>query len=259
MIERDPEQVKQSDEWAKDVVQVKYHKWVSDTGDGGIAAKMRRLGGRDVPCYKGWQSDYKELKGKKAETFSIDEMRKMAENAENDKLPEKEELMEVRCHCGGVDLRVKRADFSKEKSDLKEKWTEAGDRYIAQFCACRSCRLQSGVSLQPWTYIPPSNFTVASTGKEAVFGRPGCEKGANEGTTLAHYWSSEDVCRSFCGRCGASLFYWCDDRPAVVDLSIGVIRAKGIMAMDWVSWRWRVSWEEECVDNEMREAILGQG
>ena len=245
VIERDPGQVAEGEEWARDVVMVTQHKFLDDTGDGGVAARLLMLGGREVECFRTWQDQ---------ERMSARDVSAMQEAAETGAVAALEELMVAKCHCGGTDLRIKRANFAVDKQGLSERFTEAGDRYIAQFCACRSCRLQSGVPLQPWTYIPPQNFSVAATGREVILGRKGDQ--TTEGTTLKHYWSSEDVCRSFCSRCGATFFYWCDERPEAVELSMGVVRGKGAMARECVSWRWRVSWREECVDNEIAEAIL---
>lgn len=35
------------------------------------------------------------------------------------------------------------------------------------------------------------------------------------------------MCSSVCGSCGATVFYWCDDRPEVVDVAVGLVRARG--------------------------------
>ena len=273
IIERDLDQMSsKEEEWVKDIVKIGEHDFVAGTVDGGIAARMLKLGGdgsgrRDVSCFakRSCYSDHRDKT--EPELMRPEDVLAMQATVEKETAAAvapaaKDDMMTAKCHCGGVDLRVKRANFNEDKQGLSERFTEAGDRYIAQFCACRSCRLQSAVSLQPWTYIPPQNFSVAATGKPVVFGREACKEGenANEGTTLKHYWSSTDVCRSFCGRCGASFFYWCDERPEVVDLSMGVVRgSSGVMAREWVSWRWRVSWGEECVDAEVMEAVLGKG
>ena len=251
-IERDPEQVKEGETWTKDIVKIARHDWLDDTGDGGMAAILLKLGGRNVPCFHQGTSTARDQS-----EISAEDVRAMAKNTEDWAVPGMDKSMVVKCRCEGTDLRVRRANFKEDQQGCNERFSEGGDRYVAMFCACRSCRLQSGVNLQPWTYIPPRNFLVAGTGKEVVFGK-GTE-GANESTTLKHYWSSEGCCRSFCGKGGASFFYWCDDRPEVVDLSVGVIRGKGAMAREWVEWKYGVSHKEECVDNEITEAVLEKG
>ena len=112
-----------------------------------------------------------------------------------------------------------------------------------------------------WTYIQPRKFTCAADGEPVVFGREAEKPGVNKGlSTLKHYWSSPEVDRSFCGICGSSVFYWVDDRPEVVDLAMGIVRAgSGAMAREWVSWRWRVSHQEEATWAEGRDAILERG
>ena len=122
------------------------------------------------------------------------------------------------------------------------------EKYMAYFCVCRSCRLSTGMTLIPWCYVPPANLTIASTGEPIHLGKQAEEAGANEGTTLKHYKSSADVYRSFCGTCGATVFYWADEPGhAVVDVAVGLLRTEeGSMARRWLAWCWgRVAWKAE--------------
>jgi hypothetical protein len=60
------------------------------------------------------------------------------------------------------------------------------------------------------------------------------------------YRSTEDVVRTFCGTCGATVFYWCKERPEIVDVATGLLRApEGVMAEKWAVWRsGRLAWPE---------------
>lgn len=52
------------------------------------------------------------------------------------------------------------------------------------------------------------------------------------------YESSEGVRRTFCGTCGATVFYSHKERPGIVDVATGILRAaEGVMLGNWVVWR----------------------
>ena len=109
--------------------------------------------------------------------------------------------------------------------------------------------------------MPPANVTIASTGEQVHLGKAAEEQGANGATTLKHFQSSKDVYRSFCGTCGASVFYWADEPGhAVVDVSVGLLRAEsGSMAREWLDWQWGgVAWKKEAMDNTLLDALLGE-
>lgn len=237
-----------------EVVRLGAHIFVGDTVDGGVVGRLLNVGGRGVEAYEGWEG---------AESLDKGRVLRMAEGEGAGLVePGKDESVAVRCHCGGVDLKVRRAGYAEDKQGVDDNYIPPEkNKYIAGFCACRSCRLSNGVaSLQPWMYVPPINVKIASTGKRVVFGRQAEDGHANEGTTLKHFWSSGDVCRSFCGSCCATVFYWCDDRPAVVDIAVGLVRAEeGAMARRWLWWRWdKVSWAEEAVEKDVLQAILSR-
>jgi hypothetical protein len=64
---------------------------------------------------------------------------------------------------------------------------------------------------------------------------------------LSSYASSPNVCMNVCGTCGASVFWHEDDKPDVIDVSVGLLRAgEGARAEHWLDW-WidRVSCSEE--------------
>ena len=67
---------------------------------------------------------------------------------------------------------------------------------------------------------------------------------------LNHFESSPGVRREFCGKCGATVFWHNTERPGVVDVSVGLLKAKeGALASSWLEW-WtqRVSFAEDAFD-----------
>lgn len=67
---------------------------------------------------------------------------------------------------------------------------------------------------------------------------------------MRRFESSPGVYREFCGTCGATVFWHCDERPGVVDVSVGLLRSvSGARADDWLEWATgRVSFAEDALD-----------
>ncbi|KIX97189.1 uncharacterized protein Z520_07303 [Fonsecaea multimorphosa CBS 102226] len=233
---------------AQNTTRVTHHNFVTDTGDGALVAKMIRLGGREVQCWEKGAYTSRQVSEVELREMSLVGERKPGIQSES---------LEAKCHCEGVNIRITRPNFDSLK--LQQRYLpEQENKYVAGLCTCRSCRLATGVSFQPWAYIPPVNIFLADTGKMVRFGAEGEQEDSNGVTTLRHIWSSEDTCRSFCGRCGATVFYWHNNRPEVVDVSVGVLRSQdGAMARNWLSWRKEgPSFKEDCVDEELLRAIF---
>jgi len=228
------------------VSKVTLHEHVGAANDGGIAPYLSHLSGRDVPCYLG------EPEG---EAMHKSELRQLQEKAFN--VPssvERGEALDVACHCEQVRLRIKPPPYD-EKS---EGWYVPPDRskYYARLCCCRSCRLTTGFTMQPWTYILPSQIHT-STGERVIFGPEAKEKSQIEG--LKYYQSSECVLRSFCTTCGATIFYQSFERPYIIDVSVGVLRSTmgNALVGEWLDWdRQVVSKRNEAVDEELIRAWL---
>ena len=73
---------------------------------------------------------------------------------------------------------------------------------------------------------------------------------------LKSFKSSEGVTRYHCGRCGATIFYWADRRPQVVDVAVGILRApSGARAEDWLDWRTRISHEKDATHDRFMQAF----
>ena len=173
------------------------------------------------------------------------------------------------CHCRGVQFTVSRPDEmsnvksvpwpdlimpyhskSSENTDDEKWWLRAhGHKYLAGTCACNSCRLSSGFDIQTWAFIPKANIKLLNgEGLNYAMG------------TLKKYESSSGVYREFCSICSATVFWHNDDRPDIVDVSVGLLDSeRGARAEDWLEW-WteRVSFEE-LAQNPKYIALLSQG
>jgi hypothetical protein len=166
------------------------------------------------------------------------------------------------CHCGGVKFSITRPNEDskaasspfpdliypfhekKEANPNNETWwLRANDKkYLAGLCACPSCRFNSGYEVQPWVFIPKCNLLKEdSTPLDFNIG------------TLKRYSSSEGVMREFCSVCGATVFWHNDERPTVIDVSVGLLDPEeGARAEGWLEW-WteRVSFQELAVSTSL--------
>ncbi|OAG00753.1 uncharacterized protein CC84DRAFT_1179883 [Paraphaeosphaeria sporulosa] len=221
-------------EGVKDVVQLVGHMYIDDLRDGGVISVFLPITGASASEPELYAAKYRTRKLNPMDLDSI------ALASGQHPPPGPEEQLEARCHCGGVDLRIKRAEYDDEPERVGSLMTKDDPhRYLARFCACRSCRLSMGFSLCPWTYVALSSVINAKTSQPVVFGADAEKEGANEGLRLQHHHSRDDVWRSFCGGCGASVFYYSSDesRSNVVDIAVGILRAKsGSLAREWVRW-----------------------
>ena len=167
-----------------------------------------------------------------------------------------------KCYCGGVeyfitppthrseqlsspwpDLLVPYHNSSPEnKGDVKWWIRSGGTKYLAGLCTCRSCRLGAGFPIQSWAFVPKINI-------ERPDGRPLDFRIG----TLKQFESSPSVYREFCSECGATVFWHCDERPDLIDVSVGLLHAPGgVLALDWLDWHTgRVSFAEEAQDQEL--------
>jgi len=77
---------------------------------------------------------------------------------------------------------------------------------VCAHCHCSMCRRNHGAGYVTWFAIPPAKLVVDS--------------GADE---LVRYASSEHGSRSFCGRCGSTLFCDSSHFPDRVDIALGAM------------------------------------
>jgi hypothetical protein len=234
------------------------HEFVGDTLDGGLAVCLTGAGGKAIPY------NLQGPDGEKVDRpleFWLAQPDKGEANTAGSARPRPEsrpESLAAKCHCGGVQYRVfPPSDTSKDLSapwpdlivphsahsanpdDVKWWLCDGGTRYLAGTCACRSCRLGLGTPIQTWAFIPAENLKL-SDGASFSY----------ELGTLRQYESSPGTYREFCSRCGATAFWHCEERPKLVDVSVGLLRAlEGSRAETWLSWNTdRVSFKEDAFD-----------
>ena len=226
-----------------DIIELRGHIFVPDSKDGGLSAWVP-----DVPAFERYANRSKRVH------FSDNRGSTSAVTGNTE--------LEAYCHCKGVQFKISRpTGASKElsspwpdlqkpyisgppenKDDVKW-WLCANDsKYLAGTCVCNSCRLASGFDIQTWAFIPKANI-LQSNGDSLSF----------DIGTLKQYKSSEGTFREFCGKCGATVFWHCDQRPHLIDVSVGLLHAgEGARSETWLEW-WtdRVSFEEEAQNREL--------
>lgn len=169
--------------------------------------------------------------------------------------------LQARCHCGGIEFYITRPDASSSQAsspwpdllvpyhsgssgspdDVKWWLRDGNTKYLAGACACTSCRLASGFPIQSWAFVPKSNIFNADHSL-LVFGRK----------PMRQYNSSPGVYREFCGDCGATVFWHNAERPALIDVSVGLLRGDGTRAETWLEWATsRVSFSEMAVQKDL--------
>lgn len=240
---------------------VDFNKWVEDTVDGGLARYLTHLGGRNVPAYRITESD---------PPLSQHDLEALPQTAamQAHTLPGADERLPASCRCGTVKLLIKPADHTNTSiprpgniipvsSSTKEKIPH---KYSARVCTCRSCRLAMGVSLTTHTYIPPRQILNPTTGAPLAYG-PAIEtaegRAANRGLeAMKYYQRTKAAWRSFCGACGSTIYYWNAERPDIVNIAAGILRAEeGALARRWLYWQpGMVSFPEEAADRDILEA-----
>ncbi|KAF2662569.1 hypothetical protein K491DRAFT_182829 [Lophiostoma macrostomum CBS 122681] len=172
-----------------------------------------------------------------------------------------EDEVPVRCLCNGVRFVMKRGNYEgNTKDELPWFIDPKTHKQIANFCACDSCRLFSGVDIFNWTYAELNHITC-SDGTPL----PGHVKGLKELVdskdpsigTLKYYTSRSDVQRYFCEVCSGSIFYAVDSRPEHVDVAIGAIEASdGARAEGLLSWDFGNVMQSVDADGGWRENLM---
>ena len=241
------------------------HEFVGDTKDGGLAVYFDTVDEVLLPYFL-QGPDGEKLTGAMEETLARLQQDDLAGTGSHELkatgITEGQQELQAACHCRGVEFRISRPSaVSKECSspwpdlivpyhssmprnieDVKWWLRENDTKYLAGTCACRSCRLGSGSPIQTWAFIPKVNI-LQLDGMPLDYGMG----------TLKQIESSPGCYREFCGRCGATVFWHCLERPDLVDVSVGLLRAReGSRAMTWLHW-WteRISFKEDAFDKKL--------
>ena len=149
------------------------------------------------------------------------------------------ERLRAECHCGGVSFTIPRPSISEVVNDaFAAKYVSPLDRdkWVACLDLCDDCRLLDGTHVVGWTFVPLA-LTEPKISPDLKIG------------TLKTYESTKGVLRAFCGTCGATVIYSCDERAPedglqIVDIAVGVLRApEGALAENWLTWRTgKIAW-----------------
>ena len=227
------------------IVELRDHIFVSDTGDGGFSPWLG-----DVPAWEGFPGQSKRLTGGQQTRLKIGSDGQGSE-------------LEAYCQCRSIEFKVTRPDEQSKnlsapypdllkadaagnalsKEENSKWWLCAnGTKYLAGTCACQSCRLTSGFDIQVWAFIPKANI-LQTNGDSLNLEMAG----------LSQYQSSKGTHRHFCSKCGATVFWRGDERPDIIDVSVGLLDAEeGARAESWLEWHTdRVSFEEEAQNNHL--------
>lgn len=243
-----------------EVARITDHIYVGDTIDGGASSYMLHPNGtgddKPLPRWSGWRQNDSGLDV----SWPTGEPVAKKESSQKDLIP-------FYCHCKGVNFMLRRPTvaFKDTPEDKLPRFIGPKTKKMrTPFDACSSCRLVSGAHVTTWTFALLEHIEIPGTGKaiatdtadlkaqtEAVM------KGeANEGLgTLAFYASSPDVQRYHCSKCSATIFYAVDDRPDMVDITVGLFDAEeGARAESFLGWTGTMNWMED-VEGGWREKM----
>ncbi|KAJ5895405.1 hypothetical protein N7495_007096 [Penicillium taxi] len=190
------------------------HMLPYSTPDGGLSSIIPSIDGRQLEL----ETRGEEKKPDPTETTQTDETELLAQ-----------------CHCGGVSFKISRPKPGFIDSPESEHWLLPANKnkWLACFDLCDDCRLVNGTHVIGWMFVPTDHISPSPPSDLKI------------GTSKI-YRSSSDTIRTFCGTCGATVFYWCSERKSILDVSTGILRApEGAMAEKWALWRsGRPSWAE---------------
>lgn len=230
-------------------VQSVQHWQVKDTGDGGLSTYLPGWPTSDGGCR------LEVLSGQPGNTTESHSQR-LVHDPWNSRTQ-----LQARCHCGGIEFYISLPDSSSTKAwspfpdllvpyhtgsgknpdDVKWWLRDGRTKYLAGTCACESCRLGCGFPIQTWAFVPKANIFNAD-GSPLVF----------KGKTMRRYNSSPGVYREFCEVCGANAFWHCDERPELIDVSVGLIQGNGALAKSFLDWAPdRVSFAEMAIQRDL--------
>ncbi|KAL4863936.1 hypothetical protein BDV12DRAFT_176857 [Aspergillus spectabilis] len=185
------------------------HIYTSSTGDGGLAALLPKIDGREI---KAWDTEA----GNKPAMIAEEPSRDI-----------KDDTLVAQCHCGGVSFNISRPRKVYLDSPSSKGWVHPSDstKWLATFDTCSDCRLVTGAHVIAWLFVPIDHISPALP-DDLLIG------------TAKSYRSSKRVHRTFCGTCGATVFFSEDTRPGIVDVATGILHARdGFMLRDWAIWR----------------------
>lgn len=213
------------------------HIYVEDAPRG-VAPFLKSIGGKELEMLK-------QGEGSGTFEFGKDDVGKKADGTdENTKL-------RARCQCGGVDFSI----FPPRSPSVFDSFDQSilpkdKSKWYALYDLCDTCRLTSGHPIASWMFPVKSHIELADGSpypEDHVFG------------TIKTYKSSENVLRTFCGTCGATVAYYCPSekgRTDIVDIAVGLLEGDDLRREDVLEWRTkRAAWAEDCKWPSLKEAL----
>lgn len=229
------------------LLELKGHEWVSDTLDGGFADFLTTHDGKTVPRWHHHDGEGEQvpLRWESPDRPKIE--------------PKPTDRLHAHCKCGGVEFWIARPsersenarsgwpdllipDHSDQRGEDGKAWwlMDDGKKFLAGVCSCNSCRLDTGMEWEEWAFVPAVDITLDKQGN-IPFSR--------DFGTLKGYRSSSGVMRYHCGTCGATVFFFGEDRPYVIDVAAALLDApEGARAESWLEfWCKRLSFREDAL------------
>lgn len=253
------------------IVEYQSCMWIADTKDGGASDWLPSIDGKEM---KKWTQGAGQ-----SDTVPLDHFSPAMEAINPIRKP-----VHAHCHCHGVEFWIKpptpdsrsaRSDYpdlmvpyhagtDKAKNPDNDPWwlQDSGTRFMAGTCMCHSCRRASGFDVTFWAFVPNANIFLDENCTRGFSRYEKAHKNEYWGT-MKTYRSSEGVSRTFCGRCGANVFWDGGSekgREGLIDVAAGLLDAdSGARAGELLSW-WtgRVSFEEFAANKSLGRA-LGAG
>jgi hypothetical protein len=236
------------------IIKVLGHRFIGETSDGGLAKFMSKVSFRDIIILNE-ETGEEQVRTTNADSIPV-----------HPRALQREDKLLVERHCGDVRFFVTspnpqseklsspwpdvlvpyHSTSSKNAEDIKWWLRQDNTKYLTGLCTCRSCRLSAGFPIQARAFIPRLNIISDDAGPFAM----------NSGY-LRRFESSSNVYRESCKSCGATVFWHSEERPDLINVSVGLLRAQsGARAETWLEWdRSRVSFVEEAVDQELARAL----
>ncbi|CAG8943092.1 unnamed protein product [Penicillium salamii] len=140
----------------------------------------------------------------------------------------------AQCHCTGVSFLIARPSEEFIASPQSKGLISSSDKrkWLARMDLGDDSRLVSGANVISWMSVSADHITP-SLPKDLLIG------------SARAYCPTKDTLLVFCGTCGATVFSHSDERPEIVDVAMGIVRApEGAMAEDWNVWETKVSQPE---------------
>jgi hypothetical protein len=241
------------------VFQIATHVYSKSAADGGLADWLPRIGDREMRIWNPPSDNEQQQQ---------DTVPQTEEKKEKDGRGDGNDQLLAQCHCGGVSFRIRRPTAAELADPGVARFVSPVDpgKWMASLDACDDCRLLTGTHLIAWAFttlaaltpLPPSSSSASSLSSSSAPLSPPTSDHLTFGT-MKQLETSPGVRRTFCGTCGATVFYNCDERPAIVDVAAGLLRApEGPRAEHWLTWRaGRVAWVDSGLryDAEFMQAL----